>query len=145
MHAIRFRSLGLVHENNLSFALQAERAWLAPAKHAAIARDRDGVPIASRDRNHPLTMEGLDLPWRQLIRGVAVAELPRLPVTPREELACCCHGTAGVIPSCDRAHIAPTQSLDELGQGLGPSTAPQAQLAYDVVPPREDRAILDES
>ena len=103
MHAIRFRSLGLVHENNLSFALQAERAHTAQAKHAATACDREGERSARQDRNHPLPLEGLHSPWRQLIRGVAMPELPSLTVAPREELACCCHGAAGAIPSFHKA------------------------------------------
>ena len=91
---------------------QAERVCSAPAKDAATTRDRNGVRKASRDRNHPLILEGLNAPWRQLIRCVALPEPSIASVAPSEELARCCHGTAGSIRSRHRAHLDLTQGLN---------------------------------
>ena len=87
-----------------SGAWQAEPFSSAPAKHAAAARDRNGVRDVGRDRNHPLTLEGHHAHWSMLTRYVAVPEPSSPSVAPSEELARCCHSTAGIIPSCHNAH-----------------------------------------
>jgi hypothetical protein len=72
--------------NGRSVVWKTERFCFAPAKHAATARDRDGVLIARRDRNHHFTLEGPDPPRRILIRFVTVPEPSRPSAAPREEL-----------------------------------------------------------
>jgi hypothetical protein len=56
--------------NSHSGVWYAKRSCYAPAKNADTARDRNGVSKAGRDRNHPLTVEGIHAPWRMLIRHV---------------------------------------------------------------------------
>lgn len=48
----------------VSIVWQAEPFGFAPAEHAAIARDRNGVRSAGRDHNHELAVKGFYALWR---------------------------------------------------------------------------------
>lgn len=52
---------------------QAELIPRAPAEHAAIARDRNGVAYAGRDRNNLFIPEGFQAFRRKLSQSVAVS------------------------------------------------------------------------
>ena len=78
---------------NGSLIWQAESFCFAPAEHAATTRDRNEVRIARRDSKHPIPLEGLNAPWRMLIRYIAGPEQSKTFAAPSEELARFRHGT----------------------------------------------------